>query len=58
MHVKSLRTDVVVLDDGSEVPLPQRKSAEMRQRLSNAIDRLEAARGGNGSLARTQVLAG
>jgi len=57
MHVKSLRTDVVVLDDGSEVPLPQRKSAEMRQRLSNAIERLEATRGGNCSLARAQAQA-
>lgn len=56
-HVKSLRADAVVLDDGSEVPLPQRKSADMRQLLSAAIDRMESSRSADrGSLARTRIL--
>jgi hypothetical protein len=55
--VKSLRADAVVLDDGSEVPLPQRKSADMRQLLSAAIDRMESSRSADrGSLARTRIL--
>ena len=56
-HEKSLRADTVVLDDGSEVPLPQRKSADMRQLLSAAIDRMESSRSADrGSLARTRIL--
>lgn len=51
LHVRSVRADVVVLDDGSEVPLPQRRSAEMRQRLNEAIEQAEAARNG-GALTR------
>lgn len=42
LHVKRIHGSAVVMDDGSEVPLPQRRTAEIRHKLDKAIALLGA----------------
>lgn len=40
LYVRTIHPDSVVLDDGSSVPVPQRRSAEVRRELSEAVQRI------------------
>ena len=40
LYVRAIHPDSVVLDDGSSIPVPQRRSAEVRRELSEAVQRI------------------
>ena len=43
LYVRAIHPDSVVLDDGSSIPVPQRRSTEVRRELSEAVQRIASS---------------
>lgn len=44
LYVWAIRSDGVLLDDGTEIPIPRRRTQEVRARLQQAVDHIEGIR--------------